>query len=82
MAQLKDEIALGKITADYLAKAFQWATKEGGLFYNEAEKASQTFACKLGQMKESLAELGVKVFSTLEPVLRWAVNFAAATSMY
>lgn len=77
MAQLKDEMAKGKITADDLAKAFQWATEEGGLFYNGAEKAGQTFAGKLGQMKDSLAELGVKVFNTLEPVLSWAVNFAA-----
>lgn len=77
MAQLKDEMAKGKITADDLAKAFQWATEEGGLFYNGAEKAGQTFAGKLGQMKDALAELGVKVFNTLEPVLSWAVNFAA-----
>lgn len=77
MAQLKDEMAKGKITADDLAKAFQWATEEGGLFYNGAEKAGQTFAGKLGQMKDSLAELGVKVFNTLEPVLSWAVNFAS-----
>ena len=77
MATLKDEMAKGKITADDLAKAFQWATEEGGLFYNGAEKAGQTFAGKVGQMKDSLAELGVKVFNTLEPVLGWAVNFAA-----
>ncbi len=77
MAQLKDEMAKGKITADDLAKAFQWATEEGGLFYNGAEKAGQTFAGKLGQMKDSFAELGVKVFNTLEPVLGWAVNFAS-----
>lgn len=77
MAQLKDEMAKGKITADDLAKAFQWATEEGGLFYNGAEKAGLTFAGKLGQMKDSLAELGVKVFNTLEPVLSWAVNFAS-----
>lgn len=77
MAKLKEEMAKGKITADDLAKAFQWATEEGGLFYNGAEKAGQTFAGKLGQMKDSLAELGVKVFNTLEPVLSWAVNFAA-----
>ena len=77
MAQLKDEMAKGKITADDLAKAFQWATEEGGLFYNGAEKAGLTFAGKLGQMKDSLAELGVKVFNTLEPVLGWAVDFAS-----
>lgn len=77
MAQLKDEMSKGKITADQLAQAFQWATEEGGLFYQGAEKAGQTFAGKLGQMKDSLAELGVKVFNTLEPVLGWAVNFAA-----
>lgn len=77
MAQLRDEMAKGKITADDMAKAFQWATEEGGLFYNGAEKAGQTFAGKLGQMKDALAELGVKVFNTLEPALSRAVNFAA-----
>lgn len=77
IAKLKDEMSKGKITADQLAQAFQWATEEGGLFYQGAEKAGQTFSGKLGQMKDALAELGVKVFNTLEPVLSWTVNFAA-----
>lgn len=74
MAQLKDEMSKGKITADDLAQAFQWATEEGGLFYQGAEKAGNTFAGKISQLKDTFAELGVKVFNILEPALSLVVK--------
>ena len=76
MAQLKDEMSKGKISADDLAQAFQWATEEGGMFYQGAEVAGQTFAGKLGQMKDSFAELGVSVFNVLEPMLSLLLKVA------
>lgn len=76
MAQLKDEMSKGKISADDLAHAFQWATEEGGMFYQGAEVSGQTFAGKLGQMKDSFAELGVSVFNVLEPMLSLLLKVA------
>ena len=76
MSQLKDEMSKGKISADDLAQAFRWATEEGGMFYQGAEKAGQTFAGKWGQMKDSFSELGVSVFNVLEPMLSLLLKVA------
>lgn len=47
MAQLKDEMSKGQISAEMVADAFKTATSEGGMFYNSMEAQSKTFS---GQM--------------------------------
>jgi len=42
MQELKDRMEDGGISADEVAKAFESATKEGGLFYKGMEKGSKT----------------------------------------
>ena len=53
VAQLKDEMAKGAISADMVAAAFQHATSEGGQFYNAMSAQSKTFNGQLSTMKDS-----------------------------
>ena len=76
MAQLKDEMSKGQISAEMLAQAFTWATEEGGLFYQGAEKAGQTLSGRINQMRDSVDEMLVAVFGAVEPLLSPLVDFA------
>lgn len=64
MAQLKDEMSKGGISADMVANAFKGATEKGGLFYGSMDKQSKTFE---GQM----STLSDNVKSTLGDVLKF-----------
>lgn len=76
MAELKDEMSKGQIGADQLAQAFQWATEEGGLFYQGAEKAGQTLSGRMNQMRDSVDEMLIAAFGAIEPLLSPLVDFA------
>lgn len=76
MSQLKDEMSKGQISAEMLAQAFTWATEEGGLFYQGAEKAGQTLSGRMNQMKDSVDEMLVAVFGAIEPILSPLVDLA------
>lgn len=76
MSSLKDRMSKGEISAGMLAQAFQWATEAGGLFYQGAEKAGQTFSGKVNQMMDSLAEIGIAFYSAIEPIMSPLVDFA------
>ncbi len=62
MAELKDEMSKGQISADMLAQSFEWATEEGGRFYQGAETAAQTTAGRIAKMKDTIDELKVSLF--------------------
>lgn len=74
MGELKDEMAKGKITTEQMAQAFQWATEEGGMFFQGAEKGGQTLQGRINQAKDNLNELLVKVFDILKPYVDEAMN--------
>lgn len=76
MSQLKDEMSKGQISAEMLAQAFAWATEEGGLFYQGAEKAGQTTSGRMNQLRDSIDELLINVFGAIEPVLSPLIDFA------
>lgn len=76
MATLKDEMAKGLITTEDMAQAFQWATEEGGMFYQGAEKAGQTLQGRLNQMKDNLTELVLKVYDVLQPYAEKVIGLA------
>lgn len=78
MATLKDEMAKGLITTEMMAQAFQWATEEGGMFYNGAEKAGQTLSGRMNQFRDSVDEMLIAAFAAIEPVLSPLVDFATA----
>lgn len=72
MAELKDKMAKGQISADMVAKAFQGATEKGGLFYGAMDKQSKTFA---GQM----STLSDNVKSTLGGVMKSQFEYLSNT---
>lgn len=52
IAQLKEEMEAGGISAEELGEAFQMATQEGERFYKGAERAGATTAGRLEKKKE------------------------------
>ena len=77
MAQLKERMSKGGISAQELAQAFEWATDKQGLFYQGAEKAGQTLSGKFNKMMDSITELALKVYEAISPVLSPLVDLAA-----
>lgn len=76
MEALKDRMAKGKISADELARAFEWATDEQGLFYKGAEKASLTLQGKLSNLTESLSDIAIGLYDkVISPLLSPLVDF-------
>lgn len=57
MATLKDEMSEGAISAEDVAQAFEWATEEGGLFYQGMDKGAQTTEGKISTLKDAFSEL-------------------------
>lgn len=82
MATLKDEMSKGAISADMVAQAFQWATEEGGLFYQGAEKAGLTTAGRINQLKDNVAELGITLFETLQPAINGVLEMATKVAAF
>ena len=76
MSVLKDEMGKGQISAEMIAQAFTWATEEGGLFYQGAEKAGQTLSGRMNQLKDSIDELLIAIFGAIEPILSPLVDLA------
>ena len=76
MSQLKDEMSKGQISAEMLAQAFTWATEEGGLFYQGAEKAGNSTAGRINQLKDTFDEFLIGVFDKLKPVIDTCIDFA------
>lgn len=77
MAQLKERMSKGGISAQELAQAFEWATDKQGLFYQGAEKAGQTLSGKFNKMIDSITELALKVYEAISPMLGPLVDFMA-----
>ena len=78
MAQLKERMSKGGISAQELAQAFEWATDKQGLFYQGAEKAGQTLSGKFNKMMDSITELALKVYEAISPMLGPLVDFMSA----
>lgn len=54
MAELRDEMSKGKISAQDVADAFKDATSKGGMFYNDMEKQSHTFNGQISTLKDNV----------------------------
>ncbi len=78
MEDLKKRMSEGKISADELSQAFQWATEEGGLFYQGAEKAGQTLSGRMNKMMDSLSEMAISLYAAIEPILSPLVNLTTS----
>lgn len=64
----------GKITAADLTKTFQTMTKEGGLFFNGMEIASQTFSGKMSTMTDNLSQAAAVIGNQLLPAAKAAAD--------
>jgi len=62
IAELKDEMVKGAISAEQVAQAFEWATQEGGRFYQGAEQAAETTAGKIAKVKDKIDNFKVSLF--------------------
>ncbi len=76
MASLKEKMSKGQISAEMLAQAFAWATEEGGLFYQGAEKAGDSTMGRINQLKDTFDEFLIDVFNKLKPVIDSCISFA------
>lgn len=76
IASLKEKMSKGQISAEMLAQAFAWATEEGGLFYQGAEKAGDSTMGKINQLKDTFDEFLIDVFNKLKPVIDSCISFA------
>ena len=68
MVSLKKRMSDGKISAQELAQSFEWATEEGGIFYQGAEKAGATLEekSKMPKWKALRLEITKKRLKTQE----------------
>jgi tape measure domain-containing protein len=53
MAELRDEMSKGEISAQDVSEAFQSATSKGGQFYNAMAAQSKTFSGQLSTLKDN-----------------------------
>ncbi|MEG0649483.1 MAG: tape measure protein, partial [Oscillospiraceae bacterium] len=53
VAELKDEMSKGAISADMVADAFEHATSEGGQFYNAMDAQSKTFNGQMSTLSDN-----------------------------
>lgn len=79
MSVLKDEMSKGAISADMISQAFQWATEEGALFYEGAEKAGSITYGTLNKLKDSITEISVELFNGLQPAINKVMGIVSAS---
>lgn len=79
IAQLKDEMSKGKITAEMVQQAFIDVTKEGGRFYNMSEAASKTIQGQISMFEDALSTMYGTMGEALEGVVMDTIK--AATTL-
>lgn len=78
MAELKERMSAGGVSAEEVAEAFKHATSEGGQFYQAMEAQSQTFNGQMSTIKDNamsfIGELTQGVTNTLKDSVLPTVN--------
>ena len=78
MAELKERMSAGGVSAEEVAEAFKHATSEGGQFYQAMEAQSQTFNGQMSTLKDNamsfIGELTLGVTNTLKDSVLPTVN--------
>ena len=69
MADLKQRMSEGGVSAEEVAHAFEIATSKGGLFYKGMEKGAQTTEGKISTLKDSFKEATGSLTTALLPAL-------------
>lgn len=78
MAQLKEEMAKGKITFDDVKNAMISATSEGGKFFKMMDKQSDTLNGRLSTMRDTWAQVSKQIGDVFLPVAKGAVSMLTA----
>lgn len=76
IAQLKDEMSKGKITAEMVQQAFIDVTKEGGRFYNMSEAASKTMQGQISMFQDALNSMYASMGEKFEGTAMNAIQMA------
>lgn len=78
IAQLKDEMSKGLITAEMVQQAFIDVTQEGGRFYNMSEAASKTIQGQISMFEDALSTMYNSMGEALEGVVMDSIKAATA----
>ncbi len=70
MAELRDEMQKGQISAQDVADAFKAATSKGGQFYGAMEAQSKTFSGQLSTLKDNASQFLGELTNGLENSLK------------
>ncbi|ORX22474.1 hypothetical protein BVF91_11580 [Thermoanaerobacterium sp. PSU-2] len=73
MAELRDEMSKGKISAQDVANAFKIATSAGGQFYNAMQNQSTTFNGLMSTLQDNL---NITFGTIMKPVFDWLTSTA------
>lgn len=69
IAQLKDEMSKGKITAEMVQQAFIDVTAEGGRFHDMSLAASKTISGQMSMLQDALTTMYSTIGEKLEPAV-------------
>jgi tape measure domain-containing protein len=69
MAELREEMSKGNISAQMVTDAFQKATSKGGQFYGMMDKQSKTFSGRFSTFMDNLTLLLINVGNKLLPMV-------------
>lgn len=74
MAELKDAMSEGRISADMVTIAFQAATSEGGLFFGNLEAQSQTLQGRISTLKDNFVTALQNMAEAFLPLMKAGVD--------
>ncbi len=77
MAELKDQMSKGAITADMVAQSFAAATSEGGRFQNGAAAAAETVAGKIDIIKGNIDDFKYSLFEATNGATAYIAEIGA-----
>lgn len=78
VADLKDLMSQGAISADDVTRAFQIATSEGGLFFGNLEAQSQTLQGRISTLKDNFVTALQNMAEAFLPLMKQMVDWAIA----
>ena len=78
MAELKDAMSEGMISADMVTLAFQAATSDGGLFFGNLEAQSQTLQGRISTLKDNFVTALQNMAEAFLPLMKAGVDVLIA----
>lgn len=78
MAELRDEMSQGRISAEMVTLAFQAATSEGGMFFGNLEAQSQTLQGRISTLKDNFVKALQNMAEAFLPLMKAGVEVLIA----